>query len=117
MTPSFGENARKLGIRSLGLYLRPLCDVRRGRIAKLLENIDRKRAVAKLRKLARLDFDVLAEPTFWMDKKQRRPRFLSLGISHKPRYPVVFRAIGSLDDFHRSFSSRRSLVIPTLTRS
>ena len=93
MTPALRENPRKLGVRGLGLNLRPRFDVSRGRIAKLLENVNRKRAVAELRKLARLDFDVLAEPTLRMDKKQRRPWLLSLGISHKPRYPVVFRAI------------------------
>src|SRR4030095_10346972 len=105
MTRTFGEHPGKLRIRGLGLNLRAGFYVGRSRIAKLLENVNRKRAVAELRKLARLDFDILAQPALRMNEKQRRPRLLSLGISHKPRYPVVFRVIRPLDDFHMSIPS------------
>src|SRR5262245_7801628 len=93
MTPALREHARKLGVGSLGLNLRAGFDMSCGRIAELLENIDRKRAVTLLRELACLSLDVLTKSTLWMDQKQCRPWLLSLWIGQIPRYPVLLGVV------------------------
>src|SRR5436853_2846471 len=72
-TPALSEDTRELRVGCFGLYLRSRFNMGRGRITEQFENVDGKGTVSELRKLSRLDFNVLAEPAFGVDQKQRRP--------------------------------------------
>src|SRR5437867_8507313 len=89
MTPTLGENTRKLRIPGLRLNLRSGFDVGRGRIAKLFEDIDCESIVAQLREFTRFDFDIVCEPALGMDEQESRSRLFSFRIGQKPGYPII----------------------------
>ena len=72
-TPALGERLGKLVVGGLGLDLGAAHDMRGLRISQLLEDVGGKGAVAQGGELARLDLDVVRQPTLRVDEQQGRP--------------------------------------------